>query len=107
MNDVDRWFGRAASRRRSPVSLYTCFLTGRLLRYFRYRLRYPFLIAAVRFAVHVAEFFVVLASLGGLAAFIVMVLRAGSLLVAGVVGAARNHAGPVTDLRAVGSARSQ
>ncbi|MCB0924824.1 MAG: hypothetical protein KDB50_09850 [Mycobacterium sp.] len=83
MNDVDRWFGRAASRRRSPVSLYTCFLTGRLLRYFRYRLRYPFLIAAVRFAVHVAEFFVVLASLGGLAAFIVMVLRAGSLLVAG------------------------
>lgn len=83
MNDVDRWFGRVASRRRSPVSLYACFLTGRFLRYFRYRLRYPFLIAAVRFAVHVAEFFVVLSSLGGLAALIVMVLRAGSLLVAG------------------------
>jgi len=37
----------------------------------------------VRFAVHVAEFFILLSSLGGLATFTVMVLRAGSLLVAG------------------------
>ena len=83
MNDVDRWFGRVARRQTSPVSLYGCFLTGRLFGYFRYRLRFPFLIAAVRFAVHVAEFLVVLASLGGVAAFIVMVLRAGSLVVSG------------------------
>lgn len=83
MNDVDRWFARTASRQASPVSLYGCFLTGRLTDYFRYRLRFPFLIATVRFAVHVAEFFVVLSSLGGVAAFIVMVLRAGSLVVSG------------------------
>lgn len=83
MNDVDRWFGRAARRQASPVSLYACFLTGRLNAYFRYRLRFPFLIAAVRFAVHGAEFFVVLSSLGGVAAFIVMVLRAGSLVASG------------------------
>ena len=70
VNDVDRWFGRVARRQTSPVSLYGCFLTGRLFGYFRYRLRFPFLIAAVRFAVHVAEFLVVLASLGGVAAFI-------------------------------------
>lgn len=37
----------------------------------------------VRFAVHVAEFFILLSSLGGVATFTVMVLRAGSLLVAG------------------------
>lgn len=83
VNDVDRWFGRVGRRQTSPVSLYACYLTGRLNGYFRYRLRFPFLIAAVRFAVHVAEFFLVLSSLGGVAAFIVMVLRAGSLVVAG------------------------
>lgn len=83
MNDVDRWFARTARTRRAPVSLYACLLTGRLATYFRYRLRFPFLVATVRFAVHVAEFFVVLSSLGGVAAFIVMVMRAGSLLVSG------------------------
>ena len=83
MNDVDRWFERTARRRRRPVSLYACLITGRLAVYFGYRLRYPFLIAIVRFAVHVAEFFVLLSSLGGVAAFTVMMLRAGSLLVTG------------------------
>lgn len=83
MNDVDRWFERTADRKRTPVSLYSCLLTDRLGAYFAYRLRYPFLIAAVRFAVHVAEFFILLTTLGGVAAFTVMVLRAGSLLVAG------------------------
>lgn len=83
VNDVDRWFERTARRKRTPVSLYSCLLTGRLGSYFAYRLRYPFLIATVRFAVHVAEFFILLSSLGGVAAFTVMVLRAGSLIVAG------------------------
>lgn len=83
MNDVDRWLERTARRRTQPATLYACLLTGRLFRYFGYRLRFPFLIAAVRFAVHVVEFFVVLSSLGGVAAFTVMVLRAGSLLVSG------------------------
>ena len=63
--------------------MYACLLTGRILSYFGYRLRYPFLIATVRFAVHVAEFFILLSTLGGVAAFTVMVLRAGSLIVAG------------------------
>lgn len=83
MNDVDRWFERTARRSRTPVSLYPSLLTGRIGTYFAYRLRYPFLIATVRFAVHVAEFFILLSSLGGVAAFTVMVLRAGSLIVAG------------------------
>ncbi|MCW1958528.1 MAG: hypothetical protein KIH64_008290, partial [Mycobacterium sp.] len=83
VNDVDRWFDRAARRSSQPVSLYPSLLTGRLWNYLRYRLRYPLLIATVRFAVHVAEFFILLSALGGVAAFTVMVLRAGSLLISG------------------------
>ncbi len=83
MNDVDRWFDRTARTSSAPVSLYSSLLTGRIFGYLRYRLRYPLLIAAVRFAVHVAEFFILLSSLGGVAAYAVMMLRAGSLFVAG------------------------
>lgn len=83
MNDVDRWFDRAARRTTQPVSLYPSLLTGRVFGYLRYRLRYPLLIATIRFAVHVAEFFILMSSLGGVAAFTVMVLRAGSLLISG------------------------
>ncbi len=63
--------------------MYACLLTGRILGYFGHRLRYPLLIATVRFAVHVAEFFILLSTLGGIAAFTVMILRAGGLIVAG------------------------
>lgn len=83
MNDVDRWFQRTARRSRPPVALYPSLLTGRVAHYLSYRLRYPLLVATVRFAVHVAEFFILLSSLGGVAAFTVMMLRAGSLFVAG------------------------
>ena len=83
MNDVEHWLDRASRRSDRPVSLYPCLITGRFAGYLRYRLRYPMLIATVRFAVHVAEFFILMSSLGGVAAFIVMVLRAGSLVVAG------------------------
>lgn len=81
MNDVDRWFDRTARRTTQPVSLYPSLLTGKVFGYLRYRLRYPLLIATIRFAVHVAEFFILLSTLGGVAAFTVMVLRAGSLLI--------------------------
>ena len=83
MNEVDRWFARTARQTTQPMSLYPSLLTGRIFRYLGYRVRYPLLIATVRFAVHVAEFFILLSSLGGVAAFTVMVLRAGSLVVAG------------------------
>ena len=83
MNDVDRWFERTARANTTPVTLYPSLLTGRISRYLRYRLRYPLLIATVRFAVHVAEFFILLSSLGGVAAYTVMMLRAGSLFVSG------------------------
>lgn len=83
MNEVDRWFHRTAGHHDRGVSLYVSFLTGRLPAYFRYRLRFPFLVSTVRFAVHVAEFFILLSALGGVATFTVMVLRAGSLIVAG------------------------
>ncbi|MCE9515044.1 MAG: hypothetical protein K8R24_03725 [Mycobacterium sp.] len=83
MNDVDRWFEHAALTNTPPVTLYPSLLTGRIFGYLRYRLRYPLLIATVRFAVHVAEFFILLASLGGVAAYTVMMLRAGSLFVSG------------------------
>ena len=83
MNDVDRWFERTARESRPPVALYPSLLTGRVAHYLSYRLRYPLLVATVRFAVHVAEFFILLASLGGVAAYTVMMLRAGSLFVAG------------------------
>ena len=83
VNDIDRWFEHTARRRRQPVSLYSCLMTGRLTTYFAYRLRYPLLITVVRFAVHVAEFYILLSSLGGVAAFTVMVLRAGGMVVSG------------------------
>jgi len=83
VNDVDRWFEHTARRSRPPVALYPSLLTGRIAHYLSYRLRYPLLVATVRFAVHVAEFFILLSSLGGVAAFTVMMLRAGSLFVAG------------------------
>ncbi len=83
MNDVDRWFDRAARHSTQPAALYPGLLTGRVSGYLRYRLRYPLLIATIRFAVHVAEFFILLSSLGGVAAFTVMVLRAGGLLISG------------------------
>jgi len=83
VNDVERWFDRASHRTTQPVSLYPSLLTGRFYAYLRYRLRYPLLISTVRFAVHVGEFFILLSSLGGVAAFTVMMLRAGSLVVAG------------------------
>ena len=83
LNQIDRWLQRAAARTNRVISLYPSLLTGRPFTYFGYRLRYPFLISVVRFAVHVAEFFILLSSLGGLATFTVMVLRAGSLLVSG------------------------
>ena len=83
VNEVDRWFERTARDSRHPVTLYPSLLTGRIFGYLRYRLRYPLLIATVRFAVHVAEFFILLSSLGGVAAYTVMMLRAGSLFVSG------------------------
>lgn len=83
MSEVDRWFERTARGRRQPVTLYPSLLTGRIRGYLGYRLRYPLLLATVRFAVHVVEFFILLSSLGGVAAFTVMMLRAGSLFVSG------------------------
>jgi hypothetical protein len=83
VNDVERWFERTARASAAPVSLYPSLLTDRIWGYLGYRLRYPLLIAAFRFAAHVAEFFILLSSLGGAAAFTVMMLRAGSLFVAG------------------------
>ena len=83
MNDIDRWFERTARKRNRAVSLYSSLLTGRLFAYFRYRLRYPLLIVTARFAVHIAEFFILLASLGGIATFTVMMLRIGSVIIGG------------------------
>ncbi len=83
VNEVDRWFARAAGGHDGVVSLYASLLTGRIFAYVRYRLRFPLLVSTFRFAVHVAEFFILLSALGGVATFTVMVLRAGSLIVAG------------------------
>lgn len=83
MNDIDRWFDRTARREQRTVSLYACLLTGRMFEYFRYRLRYALLVDGATFVVHVAEFLIILTSLGGLAAFTVMILRVGSLIVSG------------------------
>lgn len=83
MNDIDRWFERTALRENRIVSLYTSLLTGRIFAYFRYRLRYSLLLDTSRFVVHVIEFLILLTSLGGLAAFTVIVLRVGSLIISG------------------------
>jgi hypothetical protein len=84
VNDIDRWFERTARREDRTVSLYACLLTGRIFAYFRYRIRFALLLDATSFVVHVAEFLIILTTLGGLAAFTVMILRVGSLLVSGV-----------------------
>ncbi|KUI39301.1 hypothetical protein AU194_14780 [Mycobacterium sp. GA-2829] len=83
MNDIDRWFERTGRRRHRTVSLYGCLLTGRMFEYFRYRLRYALIVDGATFVVHVAEFLIILTSLGGLAAFTVMILRVGSFIVSG------------------------
>ncbi len=83
MNDIDRWFQRAAKREKRITSLYASLLTGRIYAYFGYRLRYSLLLDTARFVVHVMEFLILLSSLGGLAAFTVMVLRVGSLIISG------------------------
>ncbi|MDT5017060.1 MAG: hypothetical protein QOD39_3220 [Mycobacterium sp.] len=83
MNDIDRWFERTAQREDRTVSLYACLLSGRVFAYFRYRLRFALVVDASRFVIHVAEFLIILTSLGGLAAFTVMLLRVGSLIVSG------------------------
>jgi len=83
MNDIDRWFERTARREGRTVSLYACILTRRIFAYFMYRLRYALMLDATRFVIHVAEFLIILTSLGGLAAFTVMILRVGSLIVSG------------------------
>ncbi|BBZ62556.1 hypothetical protein [Mycolicibacterium monacense] len=82
-NDIDRWFERTGRRQHRTVSLYGCLLTGKMFEYFRYRLRYALLVDGATFVVHVAEFLIILTSLGGLAAFTVMILRVGSLIVTG------------------------
>ncbi|MDY6995056.1 MAG: hypothetical protein SW019_00575 [Actinomycetota bacterium] len=83
VNDIDRWLDRTARRRNRTVSLYESLLTGKMFAYFRYRLRYALLLDGTTFVLHVAEFLIILTSLGGLAAFTVMVLRVGSLIVSG------------------------
>jgi len=83
VNDIDRCFERMAHRGNRTVSLYTSLLTGRIFAYFRYRLRYSLLLDTAGFAVHVIEFMILLSSLGGLAAFTVMMLRVGGLIVGG------------------------
>ncbi len=82
-NEIDRWLQKTARGQRRLPSLYTSLLTGRVFAYLSYRLRYPFALSTVQFLVHVAEFLLILSSLGGLAAFTVMVLRIGSLIVGG------------------------
>lgn len=82
-NDIDRWFERTARREDRTVSLYSCLLTGRLFAYFRYRMRFVLVLDTSRFVIHVAEFLIILTALGGLAAFTVMILRVGSLIVSG------------------------
>lgn len=83
MNDIDRWFDRTARRNVRSMSLYACLLTGRIFAYFRYRLRYAILLNVTGFVVHVAEFLIILTSLGGVAALTVMFLRVSSLVVSG------------------------
>ena len=83
MNDIDRWFERAARREDRTVSLYASLLTGKIVGYFVYRMRYALLLDATRYVIHVAEFLIILISLGGLAAFTVMMLRVSSLIVSG------------------------
>ncbi len=82
-NEIDRWLQKTAREQHQLPSLYTGLLTGRVFSYLSYRLRYPFALSTVQFGVHVAEFLLILSSLGGLAAFTVMVLRIGSLIVGG------------------------
>lgn len=83
MNDIEQWFERTGNRRNRTVSLYASLLTGKTFSYFGYRLRYALLTDGIAFAIHVAEFLIILSTLGGLAAFTVMILRVGSLVVSG------------------------
>ncbi|MEM7123600.1 MAG: hypothetical protein AAF563_20160 [Pseudomonadota bacterium] len=83
MQRIERWFASAAEKQERMVTLYPCLLRNRLLPYFIFRLRYLFTLRVISFAVHVAEFLVLLSYAPKLAVIIVVVLRAGSPLVRG------------------------
>ena len=83
MERIERWFQSAARRQQRMITLYPCLLRNRLLPYFVFRLRYLFSLQIIGFAVHVAEFLVLLAYAPKLGLIIVVLLRAGSPLVRG------------------------
>lgn len=83
MNETDSWFERASLREFNATSLFVSFLTGQAFAYFRYRLRIAFLLDVVRFIIHVVEFLVISATFGEVAAAMVILLRAGSMILNG------------------------
>ncbi len=83
MERIERWFQSAARRQQRMIALYPCLLRNRLLPYFVFRLRYLFSLQIIGFAVHVAEFLVLLAYAPKLGLILVVLLRAGSPLVRG------------------------
>jgi len=83
MDRIDQWFERAARNQNRVVTLYPSLLRNRFASYFSYRLRYLFLLEMVAFAVHVAEFLILLAYAPDLGLIIVVLLRAGAPLVRG------------------------
>ena len=83
MERIERWFQSAAGRQNRVSTLYPGLLTNRLLPYLAYRLRFMISVQAISFAVHVAEFLILLAHAPKLAVIIVVLLRAGSPLIRG------------------------
>ncbi len=83
MRRIERWFEAARRRQRRTEGLYASLLSDSLPRYFAYRLRYAFLLQGSGFVFHVLEFTIILAAVGELAAFVVIALRSGTILVRG------------------------
>src|SRR4029453_634819 len=83
MNDIDRWFEKAARKENRSVSLYASLLTGRIFAYFVYRMRYALLLDGARHTIHVPQFLTIPPPPGALPAFTFMMLRGGSLIISG------------------------
>ncbi|MCR9136238.1 MAG: hypothetical protein NXI27_09590 [Alphaproteobacteria bacterium] len=83
MQRIERWFESAANRQNRITTLYSSLVCNKLFPYLRYRLRFLAGLQIIAFAVHVAEFLILLAHAPKLAVVIVLLLRAGSPLIRG------------------------
>ncbi|WP_196223298.1 hypothetical protein [Roseibium sp. RKSG952] len=80
MTRLDRLFRQAARREQRRQSLFISLLTGKLHKYFYYRLRFVVWVRSTQFITYAVEFLALKATFGQTAAFTIIIVRTGSVL---------------------------